>query len=65
MLWHFLRLLECKRMIISDLKVGVLEQGNLQKVVSNGWCKESRIVMHANSKRFIHTLPTDKFFDLE
>ena len=21
--------------------------------------------MHANSKRFIHTLPTDKFFDLE
>ena len=52
-------------MIISDLKVGVLEQGNLQKAVSNGWCKESRIVMHANSKRFIHTLPTDKFFDLE
>ena len=24
-----------------------------------------RIVMHANSKRFIHTLPTDMFFDLE
>ena len=46
-------------------KSGFLEQGNLQKVVSNGWCKESRIVMHANSKRFIHTLPTDKFFDLE
>ena len=24
-----------------------------------------RIVTHANSKRFIHTLPTDMFFDLE
>ena len=24
-----------------------------------------KIVMHANSKRFIHTLPTDMFFDLE
>ena len=24
-----------------------------------------RIVMHANSKRFIHTLPTDMIFDLE
>ena len=24
-----------------------------------------RIVLHANSNRFIHTLPTDMFFDLE
>ena len=25
----------------------------------------SRIVMYANLKRFIHTLPTEMFFDLE
>ena len=30
-LWHFLRLLECKRMTISYLYVGVLEQGEKQK----------------------------------
>ena len=30
-LWHFLRLLECKRMTISYLYVGVLEQGDMQK----------------------------------
>ena len=29
-LWHFLGLLECKRMTISDLFVGVLEQGDMQ-----------------------------------
>ena len=27
---------------ISYLCVGVLEQGDMQKVVSEGWCKESR-----------------------
>ena len=30
-LWHFLRLLACKRMTISYLYVGVLEQGDMQK----------------------------------
>ena len=42
-LWHFLPLLECKRMMISYLYVGFLElqQGD-KKVVSKGWCKESR-----------------------
>ena len=43
-LWHFLRILECKRMTISYLYVGVLEQGDMQKVVSKGWCKESSFI---------------------
>ena len=30
-LWHFLRLLECKRMTISYLYEGVKEQGDIQK----------------------------------
>ena len=38
-LCHFLRLLECKRMTLSYVYFGVLEQGDiLKKVVSRGWC---------------------------
>ena len=37
-------------MTILYLYVGVIEQGDMQKVVSKGWCKESSLLYQPNSR---------------